>query len=107
MNSGTLILQIAAAISILMAGAGAFRLLSSGSESIKRVPGALERSADAAERQAKVIETYADLAKTLYDLREGQEQIRITMSTVAGTVQALPCVALSPRPAAADQCEGQ
>jgi hypothetical protein len=74
------------------------------SHSIARVPNALERSAVAAERQANVIATYADLAKTLYDLRDGQEQIRITMSTVASRIDDLPCSAPG---APKRDCEGQ
>jgi hypothetical protein len=96
MIDGTSILQAAAAISILMGGAGAFRLLSGGTESIKRIPSALERSAVAAERSADVAEQYASQAQVLLDLREGQEQIRITMSTMAAGMQELPCVMRAP-----------
>lgn len=56
---GTLLLQGAASISVVMAGAGLFRLMSSGSESIKRIPEALERSAVAHEASAKTHERAA------------------------------------------------
>ena len=88
-----------------MAGAGALKLCLSGAHAVGRIPAALERSAEAAERQAKVAEESASLAKTLYDLREGQEQIRLTMSSIAASVQELPCTRAGEGLTAPTKCE--
>jgi len=90
-----------------MAGAGALKMFLSGAQSVGRISDALERTANAAERQAAVAEQYAKLSETLYDLREGQEQIRVTMSTLAGRVQELPCVTSPLRSSLAEKCEAQ
>lgn len=91
-------------IGTAMAGVGAFRLFNSGARIIERVPTALERSAEAQERQAVVAEQNAELAKMLYDLRDGQDQIRITMSSLAEHIQELPCALAAPG-VAPEKCE--
>ena len=72
-----------AGVAFMMAGLGALKFFWSATSSVTRVPQALERGAKALEQQAAAAEQAASVAESLYGLREGQEQIRISMSTLA------------------------
>jgi len=89
MMDTVILLHAGGGIAMTMAGIGMLKFFLSASDSVQRIPAALERSAEAEERQAVVAEQTADLTKVLHDLQEGQEQIRITNSVLAMKVEDL------------------
>ena len=89
MMDTVIFLHAGGGIAMTMAGVGALKFFFSASESVKRVPDALERSATAQEKQAEAAEQSADIACVLHDLREGQEQMRLSMSALTLEVQDL------------------
>jgi len=84
---GNIILLGAGAISMMTAGAGAYRLLSAAAKRIDPVLPLAERAVCALEREAAAAEKSAEITDVLHDLREGQEQIRISMSALTLEVQ--------------------
>ena len=77
----------AASISVLMAGIGMFMFLRAGARKIDPAIPLLAKAADALERQVKLQEQKAETATVLYQLREGQEQIRLSMSCLEREVE--------------------
>jgi hypothetical protein len=82
-NVGDLLGGTGILMGALAAGIGILRLCWSGAKSIEKVPGHIERVAKASELIATETHATAQLASSLIDVREGQEQIRITMSALA------------------------
>ena len=87
MDPGTLLGGLLSGTGVLlgtsMAGLGALRFFNASADSVKRIPAALERAAESSERQALASERAADVTVVLADLREGQDQIRISLASLA------------------------
>jgi hypothetical protein len=89
MDWGPILRDGGAGVALVMAGVGALKFFWSATSSVTRIPQALERGANALEQQAAAAEQAAGVAQSLYELREGQEQIRISMSTLAARQEQL------------------
>jgi len=69
MMDTVIFLHAGGGIAMTMAGVGALKFFFSASESVKRLPDALERSATAQEKQAELAEQASNLAAELRDIR--------------------------------------
>jgi hypothetical protein len=87
MDLGPILRDGGAGVALVMAGVGALKFFWGATSSVVRIPLALERGAQALERQAAAADQAACVAQSLYELREGQEQIRISMSTLASRTE--------------------
>jgi hypothetical protein len=96
MNYAHPLLMAVAAISMLLTGAGAYRLLSAIARRIDPALPVIERGMSALEKMAGVAQSVADTQKVLLDMREGIEQIRIAMACIFKEIdqtkaRKLPC----------------
>jgi hypothetical protein len=86
------------ALSIAMTGVGAFRVLNSAAKKIDPSLPLFERGTAAIEKIAAVAQASLETQQILADLREGQEQIRISIACIASDLESVkakqtPCAA--------------